>query len=244
MPRPMNPKPETAPGDESNLPPLPAQLLAEALTHSSVLNEVDEPVRSNERLEYLGDAVLDMVIAEELFHRFPDTGEGGLTRMRASLVRRDAIARVAARIGLGERMTMGRGEEVAGGRSRARNLAGVFEAVIGAVFQEHGYETAKTFILDEMDEELAAVGGETGQFDAKSRLQELVQARWHAPPVYRTTGERVGDDGVRQFEVDVTVNGEVAGTGSGRNKREAQQRAAAAAVAMLEAAPREESHAS
>jgi ribonuclease-3 len=226
-----------------DLPALPGALLAEALTHSSLLNEAGGDARSNERLEYLGDAVLDMVIAQELFNRFPDAGEGALTRMRAALVRRDAIARVARRIELGQHLVMGRGEEGAGGRTRARNLAGVFEALIGAVFQELGYEQARAFIVRLMAPELETVGSEAGAFDAKSRLQELVQARWHQPPHYTTVGEQVRDDGVREFVVEVRVDGRVMGEGRGHNKRDAQQRAAAAAVGALEAATEGDGHA-
>jgi dsRNA-specific ribonuclease len=118
--------------------PIPEDLLGQALTHASYLNEADASATSNERLEFLGDSVLGMVIASVLFDHFPDAGEGELTRMRADIVRGTALARVATRLGLGEQLILGRGEESAGGRTRDRNLAGALEALIGAVYEAHG----------------------------------------------------------------------------------------------------------
>ena len=118
--------------------PLPDDLLGQALTHASFLNEAESDAVSNERLEFLGDSVLGMVIASVLFEAFPGAGEGELTRMRADVVRGTSLARVAARVGLGEHMVLGRGEEAAGGRARDRNLAGALEALMGAVSRAHG----------------------------------------------------------------------------------------------------------
>ena len=119
--------------------PLPEELLDQALTHASYLNEAETEAQSNERLEFLGDSVLGMVIATELFRLYPAAGEGDLTRMRADLVRGSALAAAATRMGLGEHMILGRGEEAAGGRERSRNLEGAMEALVGAVYLGQGY---------------------------------------------------------------------------------------------------------
>ena len=214
--------------------PLPDDLLTEALTHASYLNETGASASSNERLEFLGDAVLGMVVARELFRKYPDAGEGELTRMRADIVRGTTLARAAARLELGSFITLGRGEEAAGGRKRDRNLAGTLEAVIGAVYLAHGLRSAGALCLRLMREDLRKVAKEGSRIDPKSNLQHLVQARWHEPPQYVTLEE--GSDGPgRRFLVEVRVAGKVLGTGRGSSKREAQQQAANEAVAHLAA---------
>ncbi|MCC6382188.1 MAG: ribonuclease III [Dehalococcoidia bacterium] len=216
------------------LRPLPPGLLEQALTHASYLNESDARAVSNERLEFLGDALLGLVIASELFRRYPDAPEGTLTRMRAELVRGSTLARVAGRFDLGEHVVLGRGEEAAGGRKRDRNLAGTLEAVIGAVYVAHGYRTTRGFILRLLRSELQQLQREGARMDAKSSLQHLVQARWHEPPEYVTVDEATGGP-ARRFVVDVRVGGVTLGRGEGASKREAQQRAAREAVARLAA---------
>jgi len=212
--------------------PLPGDLLGQALTHASYLNEADATATSNERLEFLGDSVLGMVIASVLFEQFPGVGEGELTRMRADIVRGTSLARVASRIGLGEHMILGRGEEGAGGRTRDRNLAGALEALVGAVYTAHGYRAAKAFtrrLLKSELEQLRQRGAAT--VDPKSSLQHLVQARWHQPPEYVTVQDAVGAP--QRFVVEVRVAGDTLGRGEGRSKREAQQAAAEEALAAL-----------
>ncbi|OAI40050.1 hypothetical protein AYO38_06525 [bacterium SCGC AG-212-C10] len=212
--------------------PLPHDLMQQALTHASYLNETDANAPSNERLEFLGDAVLGMVIASELYRRYPAAGEGELTRMRADVVRGTTLAKAAARLELGEAMVLGRGEEAAGGRKRDRNLAGLMEAIIGAIYIAHGYRSTKTFIMRLFGDELLTIRREGSQIDPKSNLQHLVQARWHEPPEYATV-EEVADAAGRRFMVEVRVAGAVLGRGSGTSKREAQQHAAREAVAAL-----------
>ncbi len=214
--------------------PLPADLLREALTHASYLNETDAEATSNERLEFLGDAVLGVVIANELFKKYPSAGEGELTRMRAEVVQRSALARVAERLDLGAYFILGRGEEAAGGRSRDRNLAGLFEAVVGAIFCAHGFRSAQAFILRSLKPELQQLSREGAPIDAKSSLQHLVQARWHEPPDYVTVVEETGGPG-RRFVVEVRAGGVTLGRGEGSSKRAAQQSAAREAVARLHA---------
>jgi ribonuclease-3 len=215
--------------------PLPAELLGRALTHASFVNEAGESAESNERLEFLGDAFLGMVIGHELYRRYPEAGEGELTRMRADLVRGSTLARVATRLGLGEHIQLGKGEEAVGGRTRERNLAGDMEAVIGAVYVAHGYRAARSLVLRVLAPELVTLRKEGARIDAKSSLQHLVQARWHEPPSYVTVDETT--EGVsRRFTVEVKVGETILGRGEGSSKREAQQQAARAAIAGLAAA--------
>ncbi len=218
--------------------PMPEDLLGQALTHASYLNEADATATSNERLEFLGDSVLGMVIASVLFDQFPDAGEGDLTKMRAEIVRGTSLARVAERLGLGEHIILGRGEESAGGRARDRNLAGALEAVIGAVYEAHGYRAAKALTRRLLKPELEQIHREGARVDAKSSLQHLVQARWHEPPVYVTVQEAAGAE--HRFIVEVRVAGTNLGRGEGRSKREAQQAAAQEAVLVLTSQPKME----
>lgn len=214
------------------LRPIAGPLLEQALTHASYVNEGDAAAVSNDRLEFLGDALLSMVIADRLHRTFPEASEGQLTRMRADIVRGSALANVSRRLGLGEYMILGRGEEAAGGRERDRNLAGLFEAVVGAVFLAHGYRAARSFALRTLAEELEGAKTGGGLIDAKSSLQHLVQARWHEPPEYVTVEDVAGEAG-RRFTVEVVVRGRTLGAGTGSSKRAAQQAAAREAVACL-----------
>lgn len=210
------------------------RLLEEALTHASYLNEAPPGTRSNERLEFLGDAVLGLVIGQDLYRWYPDAGEGDLTRMRAEIVRGSTLARTARRLDLGAHLTLGKGEEAAGGRTRERNLAGMFEAIVGAVYQSRGMRATRKLILELFAEELAQIRREGAQIDPKSRLQHLVQDRWHQPPEYVTVDEETGGPG-RRFTVEVKAAGVPLGRGSGGNKREAQQAAAEAALEIMAA---------
>ncbi len=214
------------------LKPLSPELLAEALTHASYVNESDATALSNDRLEFLGDAFLGMVVADNLYRTAPEVGEGQLTRMRAEVVRGTTLAAAARRLGIGEYLVLGRGEEAAGGRDRERNLAGAFEAIVGAIFLDHGYRAARSFVLRVLAEEITRVKAAGAMIDPKSSLQHLVQARWHEPPEYVTVEEATGESG-RRFVVEVVVQERTLGRGSGTSKREAQQAAAREAVARL-----------
>jgi ribonuclease-3 len=216
-----------------HLPELPEALLQEALTHASHLNESGLTLPSNERLEFLGDAVIGMIIATELFKLFPDAGEGELTRMRADIVRGSTLAQVATRVDLGSFMLLGRGEESAGGRQRERNLAGGLEALVGAVYRGKGYMAARTLVLRLLKEELGQVQQRGASIDAKSKLQHVVQARWHEPPEYVTLAEE-SDGAARRFTVEVRAAGRSLGQGAGSSKRDAQQAAAHEAVVKLQ----------
>ena len=212
-------------------------LLRLALVHSSYLNESpDEFDESNERLEFLGDAVIGLVVTEELYRRWPDEPEGGLTALRAALVRGQTLARVARSLDLGPHILMGRGEAESGGRDRDSNLADALEAVTGAIFQDQGYEAARGFVLKAMAEELASsmAGRET---NPKSALQELVQSMDGSLPVYRLLSAS-GADHARTFEVEVLVSGRPVGRATGTRKSEAEQAAARQAMQALGDAPR------
>ncbi len=208
-------------------------LLQRALTHRSFLNESpDFPLADNERLEFLGDAVLDFLVAEFLYHKFPEQREGPLTNMRAALVRRDTLARFARRISLGQFLLMGRGEVESGGRDRPGTLCAAFEALVGALYLDQGLEAVKDFLRPFIEPELDRVLQEALNKDAKSRLQEWSQAHFQATPYYRTVDER-GPDHAKEFTVQALINGVVYGEGEGRSKQLAAQAAAQAALDTL-----------
>jgi ribonuclease-3 len=210
------------------------ELLARALTHSSFVNESSEGGQSNEVLEYLGDAVLDMLIAEALVTCMPEAGEGALTRLRASLVAEAGLAQVALEVGLGAHLRLGKGEESQGGRERPALLADALEATIGAAYTDGGLSASRAIVLHLFGARLAQAAASV-EIDPKSRLQEVVQARRHVTPSYKLV--RVwGPDHDRQFEVACLVGEDIVGLGTGRTKKEA---AMAAATAALETSPAE-----
>ena len=210
------------------------QLLKNAFVHSSYVNEnPDAASESNERLEFLGDAVLGLVVADELYAAYPDDDEGRLTELRAHLVRRDTLAQAADRMRLGEELLLGRGEDDGGGRSRPTNLSHVYEAVVGAVFLDQGLEPARRFILHSLEDEFDAVRDRGSPLDPKSRLQELCQAQFQSTPQYQLV-ETAGPDHSRKFTVEAIVNGQQFGMGSGASKQRAEKRAALEALRKLE----------
>ena len=207
-------------------------ILRLALIHRSYLHEAPEDApESNERLEYLGDAFLGFVIAEHVFHRFPELAEGRLTALRSGLVRSETLAAVALEFDLGQRVYFGRGEELSGGRERERNLARAFEAVLGAILIDQGFAKARRWTLSLFKDRLKSLPPESID-DFKSLLQEQVQAEGRHPPVYRTI-KTEGPDHSRDFTVEVVVGDAVVGSGAGPSKRKAQQEAARDAMGNL-----------
>ena len=206
-------------------------LLQNALTHSSYANERwHNSLLSNERLEFLGDAILGMTVAKYLYQAFPDRPEGELTRMRADMVCEQTLAKVAARIELGKHLLLGNGEELGGGRSRNSILADAVESVIAASYLDGGMEAAQKFI-----EQFILVEVPVKQLhnaDYKTALQELVQQKKNQVLSYALIGES-GPDHDKKFEVEVKLNGVVVGTGSGSSKKRAEQAAAHAALEKL-----------
>jgi len=208
-------------------------LLEQALVHSSYVNENPGLApASNERLEFLGDAVLGSVIAERLYQDLPSFTEGELTKLRATLVRRDTLARMARAIGLGDYLYLGKGEEASGGRLKSVNLAGALEAVIAAIYLDQGTATAKNFILRLFNTELQKVVSQGAEVDYKSQLQEFIQAREQQIPAYYVIAAK-GPDHDRRFTVEVRVGDTVLGRGSGRSKKEAETEAARSALERL-----------
>ena len=206
-------------------------LLQNALTHSSYANERwHNSLMSNERLEFLGDSVLGMVVAEYLYKTFPDRPEGELTRMRADMVCEQTLAAVAGRIGLGQHLMLGNGEELGGGRSRDSILADAVESVIAASFLDGGMQAARSFIEKFILVEVPVK--KMHNADYKTALQELVQQKKNQTLTYKLVGES-GPDHDKRFEVEVSLNGCVIGTGTGSSKKRAEQMAAQAALEKL-----------
>ncbi len=206
-------------------------LLQNALTHSSYANERwHNGLLSNERLEFLGDSVLGMLVAEYLFRSFPDRPEGELTRMRADMVCEKTLAAAANRIGLGGYLMLGHGEEQSGGRYRDSILADAVESVIAACFLDGGISAALSFVQKFILVEVPVKG--LHNVDYKTRLQELVQQKKNQTLTYQLVGQS-GPDHDKHFDVEVSLNGKVVGCGSGSSKKRAEQDAAREAVAAL-----------
>ena len=206
-------------------------LLQNAVTHSSYANErYHNSLMSNERLEFLGDSILGMVVAEHLYRNFPDRPEGELTRMRADMVCEKTLARVADRIQLGKHLLLGHGEEQGGGRSRDSILADAVESVIAASFLDGGMEPARRFIGRFILSYVPVT--RMHNVDYKTTLQELVQQKKNQVLSYALVGES-GPDHDKVFLVEVSLNGQVVGSGSGSSKKRAEQDAARQAMEAL-----------
>lgn len=212
---------------------LDPNMLRRALTHRSFVNEVDEEIRDNERLEFLGDAILDFVVADMLFRRFPDVSEGELTQLRAALVRTESLALLGSEIQLGEYLLIGKGEENSGGRTRTNNLCRGFEALIGAIYLDRGIDTVRDFCLPRLNVLLEYVLEHDLHKDARSMLQERSQAELRFTPIYRLADAN-GPDHEKEFLVEVLVGDIVIGEGLGASKRTAAQSAARIALKQLE----------
>ena len=206
-------------------------LLQNALAHSSYANERwHNSLKSNERLEFLGDSILGMVVAEHLYRNFPDRPEGELTRMRADMVCEKALAAIAERIDLGQHLLLGHGEEQGGGRNRDSILADAVESVIAACFLDGGMEAARSFIERFVLSDVPV--RKLRNADYKTALQELVQQKKNQQLSYKLTGES-GPDHDKHFEVAVLLNGRPVGNGIGSSKKRAEQDAARAAIEHL-----------
>lgn len=210
-------------------------LLQRALTHRSYLNEHPEhSLEDNERLEFLGDAVLDFIAGAWLYDRFPEMDEGRLTRLRAGLVRTEALASLGLRYRLGDALLLGKGEDDSGGRKRPKNLCGAFEALIGALYLDQGMPAARAFVEPLLEPALTDLLERDAEKDAKSLLQEWSQATLGETPVYRTV-ESHGPDHAKQFTVQVVIGTTVCGKGAGHSKQVAAQDAAQRALTAIEA---------
>jgi ribonuclease III len=204
-------------------------LLARCLTHVSY-NYAKSPGH-NEVLEFLGDAVLDLAVSDLLIRSYPEKSEGDLSRMRAALVNSSVLAEKAAAIRLGPLLRLGKGEERSGGRSKPSILAGAFEALVGAVYRDGGYDAARHlveryFMADVKEKTL-------GQRDYKTRLQEISQMLFREPPVYRLVSES-GPDHAKRFVTEIAIGGKILGKGEGRSKKQSEQEAAQEALLELQ----------
>jgi len=206
-------------------------LLLTALTHSSYANEKNDRSLSYERLEFLGDSILGLITAEFLFQHRPRLPEGRMTRLRAELVCESSLKVIAQELGIGGYMRLGRGEERSGGRERASILADMVESVIAAIYLDSGMEEARRFVIEKLLSH-ADLGEQHRIADYKTELQELVQRKADGQVSYELTGES-GPDHQKVFYFTVYINGEAAGEGSGRSKKEAEQAAACAALEKL-----------
>jgi ribonuclease III len=209
-------------------------LLELALVHSSYLNErPGQGLTSNERLEFLGDAVLGLFIADTLYRDFPGEDEGTLTRYRSILVRRETLSRLGSSLKLGDYLYLGRGEDSSGGRTKPANLSRALEALIAAVYLDQGSEAAGRFIQRLFAADLARLEALSAIADSKSQLQEIVQSRFQTTPAYSDT-EIASQSGEKMFAAEVRVKGVVLGKGEGRTKKEAESRAARFALDKME----------
>lgn len=209
-------------------------LLSRALTHRSFLNEnPGDALEDNERLEYLGDAVLDFVVAAYLYHRFPEMKEGELTMLRAALVRTRTLAAIARELSLGENLRLGHGEAESGGRDRLANLCAGFEAVVGALYLDQGLVVVEPWIHGLMAPQLQQIIAQSAHRDAKSEFQIWAQSRFNATPTYQVV-DHEGPDHDKTFTVAVLVEDETWGIGQGSSKQKAAQVAASVALDKAE----------
>lgn len=207
-------------------------LLNRALTHRSYLNEHPEALEDNERLEFLGDAVLDFLVGAWLYNRFPEMREGELTRLRSALVRTEQLADFASQMDFGRALRLGKGEGQAGGRNRNALLCAVFEAVVGALYLDGGLDSVREFIEPLLEPAAQQILIDHRDQDPKSLLQELIQAQGLNAPIYRTVSTS-GPEHMKTFEVEVLINDQVYGRGTGLSKQSAAKAAANQALSTL-----------
>lgn len=204
-------------------------LISRALTHRSYLNEHPEALEDNERLEFLGDAILDFVVAAWLYNRYPEMPEGDLTRMRSALVHTEQLAEYGRIINLGNAMRLGKGEFHAGGNNRSALLCDTFEAIVGAIYLDCGIESAWNFIATFLEEAADDIIINHKAEDPKGKLQEWVQSQGYPTPQY-VTRRATGPDHSKIFEVDVIINDEICASGTGHSKQAATKSAAVSAL--------------
>lgn len=207
-------------------------LLTRAFTHRSYLNEHPEALEDNERLEFLGDAVLDFVSGAWLYNRFPEMAEGGLTRLRSALVRTEQLAEFAKSLKFDHAILLGRGEEESGGRFRPTLLCATFEAFVGALFLDSGIDKVREFVEPLFESIIEDLVNNGDLKDPKSVLQEWVQSRGMGTPEYRTVDE-MGPDHDKIFTIEVRIDGKVYGRGTGHSKQAATKEAAKVAIQQL-----------
>lgn len=214
------------------LEPKNMEIYEQGLVHRSLLNETGLPLGSNERLEFLGDSVLGLVVARFLYVTFPTLSEGQLARRKSQLVSTSSLAEWARSFQLGQYLRLGKGEEQTGGRDKDTLLADGFEGWLGAIYMDRGFTAAEAFVFRFLKDQPAAMPAGR-QADAKSRLQELAQKLYKRPPQYRVVGT-AGPDHSKVFEIEVVIEGKVLSKGRGKNKKEAEQQGAEEALKNLD----------
>jgi len=212
------------------------EILQLALTHPSVAHEKGKPLEHNQRLEFLGDAVLQLILTRELFERFPEMDEGALTKSRARLVNAASLAELGRTLGLGHDMLVSRGEHNQGGRDRASTLADTFEAVLGAIYVDGGIYEASRFVLNHFGEMLKGIAESSDFGNPKGVLQEIMQMKYNETPVYKLVSAS-GPDHHRVFESLVELAGNELGRGTGTSKKASESEAALAALEKLKQIP-------
>jgi len=206
--------------------------LNKALTHKSYVNESPDSLKNNERFEFLGDSVLDLIVSHYMVRNFPDFAEGALSKIRAAVVNENCLAQLSRQMDLGSYLLLGKGEELSGGRNKPSLLANTYEAVVGAVYFDSELETTRNTFLSQLEPEIKKYA-ETWEFrDFKSELQEFTQVKLGCIPSYKVVKE-TGPDHAKQFEVVVLTQNEVRGRGRGKSKKEAEQSAAQNALEKL-----------
>lgn len=208
------------------------RLLNKALTHKSYVNERSESLKHNERFEFLGDSVLDVLVSDYLVCEFSDYAEGTLSKIRAAVVNESCLANLARDIDLGKYLLLGKGEDLSGGRDKSSILADAFEAVAGALFRDGGLESASRVFLPLLKNEISNFSHSWDFRDFKSELQEYTQNKWVCTPTYKVINE-LGPDHAKEFEVTVTIKSQVKGQGLGKSKKEAEQAAAKMAMEKI-----------
>jgi ribonuclease III len=210
------------------------ELLKRSLTHRSFLNEnKDADLKNNERLEFLGDAVLELVVSEFLFNEYPNRPEGELTSFRAAVVKTDSLAKVSKDLGIGKFLLMSKGEEMTGGREKDYLLANTFEAIIGALYLDQGYESVKNFLQKHLIPQMDTIVKYRLDIDAKTKLQEKTQSIFKTTPNYKVIKEK-GPDHDKIFTVVVKIHNKIYGQGEGITKQKAEDAAATQALRKLE----------
>ena len=205
------------------------KLLNKALTHKSYANEINPPIKNNERFEFLGDSVLDIIVSNYMVREYDDLAEGSLSKIRAAIVNEGCLAKLAQDLGLGQYLLLGKGEHLSGGRQKISILANAYEALVGALFYDSNLQMVSNILLPKMIEEIDRYKNTLNFRDFKSDLQEYTQDRFTCVPSYQVVGEN-GPDHDKRFNIEISVRNKVEGVGNGRSKKEAEQKAAKMAL--------------
>ena len=205
------------------------KLLNTALTHKSYANEIDPPIKNNERFEFLGDSVLDLIVSDYMVRKYDNLAEGSLSKIRAAVVNEGCLAKLAQDINLGQYLLLGKGEHISGGRQKISILADAYEALVGAVFYDSNLQSVSEVFLSKLSTEIDIYKNTLSFRDYKSDLQEYTQGMFSCIPTYQVVGE-MGPDHDKRFNIEIIVCNKIEGVGFGKSKKEAEQKAAKIAL--------------